>query len=257
MKKILKRIIPEGSLLYDLCSKLVNKERRGLPPKWKFDLLLAYSNYNGQINFVQIGSNNGTNGDPLYKYIISQGWKGVLVEPVPYLFEELKKNYLGLNDDLAFENSAVSLISGDLKFYRLKQSNLPNLPGWYDQLGSFNKEVVEKHRSAIPDFDDLLIEDTVNGITFKQLLSKYSIVKLDVLHIDTEGYDYEILKMLPFETLTIDLIMFEHKHLTAQDYQMGLNLLRQNGFTVGLKDASDTIAIRTDILEASKKFKRP
>ena len=84
----------------------------------------------------------------------------------------------------------------------MKKSDAINLPVFYDQIGSFNKEVVLKHRNAIPGFDALFMEDKVNAITFKQLVEKYAITALDLIHIDTEGYDYEILKMIDFKTYT-------------------------------------------------------
>src|SRR5574342_485666 len=57
---------------------------------------------------VQIGSNDGITRDPLGRLLRKKkGWKAVLVEPVPYLFERLKKNYGGSNR-FTFENVAVN-----------------------------------------------------------------------------------------------------------------------------------------------------
>jgi FkbM family methyltransferase len=226
------------------------------PDTWNFDVVEAYSKYKSKIKFIQVGSNDGITNDPIYQYIKKYRWEGVLVEPVPYLFHKLKDNYRNINANVRFENCAIAHVKGRLKFYRLKENSLPNLPAWYDQLGSFDKEVILKHRSVIPFFDELLVEDIVDTITFEDLLSKYNIAEVNLIHIDTEGYDYEILKMLRLETLVVDLIMFEHKHLTAQDYRSGLDLLRKSGFSVGLKDSSDTIAIRTVILKNLKKSRR-
>jgi FkbM family methyltransferase len=187
--------------------------------------------------------------DPICNYVKKNRWQGVLVEPVPYLFEKLKDNYMGFHDRLFFENSAIASESGKLKFYRLQRSNLPDLPEWYDQLGSFKKEVILKHRKIVPFFDDLLMEDTVNAITFKELLDKYSIKKLSLVHIDTEGYDFEIIKMIPFSDLGIDLIMFEHKHLSYPDYKQALRLLQGYGYEAhSVENSGDTIALKKVIL---------
>jgi hypothetical protein len=57
---------------------------------------------------VQIGSNNGKSGDPIYRIILQRkGWKGLFVEPVPYLFHQLKTNY-GNNPRFKFENSVIN-----------------------------------------------------------------------------------------------------------------------------------------------------
>ena len=54
---------------------------------------------------MQIGSNDGRSGDPLYLFIRRDAWRGVLIEPVDYVFRQLKKNYRGLGiNEIAFEN---------------------------------------------------------------------------------------------------------------------------------------------------------
>ena len=56
--------------------------------------------------FVQIGACDGVFVDPIHRFIIKHRWRGVLVEPVPYLFNLLMQNYEGYN--LIFENVAIS-----------------------------------------------------------------------------------------------------------------------------------------------------
>lgn len=223
----------------------------GLPNPQKFDILNAYVKYKqSDIIFLQIGSNDGMHGDPICNYIKKYKWRGVLVEPVPYLFDRLKANYEDFQDWLSFENSAIANENGKMKFYRLKKSDLPNLPEWYDQLGSFKKEVVLKHRNRVPFFDDLLIEDCVNAITFKELLEKYGLRNLHLIHIDTEGYDYEIIKMIPFADIEIELIMFEYKHLSYADYRKAVKLLNTMGYQVhSVGNQGDTVAIKKTILD--------
>ncbi len=45
------------------------------------------------VTFVQIGAHDGRTGNRLFHWISKSGWKGLFVEPVPYLFEELQKNF--------------------------------------------------------------------------------------------------------------------------------------------------------------------
>lgn len=57
---------------------------------------------------VQIGSNDGKSGDPVYDLVKSNTSSNVLlVEPVPYVFEQLKKNY-GSNPRFKFENAGIN-----------------------------------------------------------------------------------------------------------------------------------------------------
>lgn len=63
------------------------------------------------VTFLQIGSNDGLTRDPIYQLISrNNGWCGLFVEPVPYLFERLKKNYSSVNNPsrLQFFNGAIN-----------------------------------------------------------------------------------------------------------------------------------------------------
>ncbi|MDD1443967.1 FkbM family methyltransferase [Dolichospermum sp. ST_sed3] len=253
LKKIFKKLVPKNSFLFKAAFKVYDY-KYWYPGKWQFDLLEAYATFKQHVTFIQVGSNNGITGDPIFPYITNYSWRGVLVEPVPYLFEELKNNYKSNAPNLIFENSAIADRNGQLKFYRLQKTDLPDMPIWYDQLGSFNKEVILRQKTVIPHFDDLLIEDIVNAITFETLLEKHTIEKTDLIHIDTEGYDFEILKLIPFYKLGVELIMFEHVHLSNTDYKSSLNMLAKNGFIYGRKN-TDTIAVRKDIYSMLQKNK--
>jgi FkbM family methyltransferase len=246
MKTLIKNIVKPESKVYKLM-ETVYHFRYWHPKEWTHDILVDYANFKSSVNFVQVGSNNGITADPISRFITNSDWKGVLIEPVPYLFDELKENYKPYSDRLIFENSAIANVNGELKFYRLKKSENKDLPYWYDQLGSFNKEVVLKHRDSIPGFDDLFIEDKVNAITFSGMLDKHSIGNVDFIQIDTEGYDYEILKLIPFESFNVEFIMFENRHLSDTDYKQAIRLLKANGFIVG-SYYKDTIAVSKYVL---------
>ena len=244
MRFILRKILPQNSAVY----RMIRRCYHWCNNIWLFDILSSYVAYKRSVHFIQIGSNDGKHGDPIFPYIRRADWKGILVEPVPYLFERLKSNYVEFGDKLLFENSAIANESGRLKFYRLQASEGHDLPEWYDQLGSFKKDVVLRHKNWFPSFDDLFIEDTVNAITFPELLKKHKVETLNLIHIDTEGYDYEIIKTIPFDDIEIDLVMFEHRHLPAREYRQAVKLLNSKGFRVQKNNNSDTTAIKKHIL---------
>ena len=255
MKSFIKNLIPDNSLLYKLIRDIYNY-KYWYPKEWSNDILQNYADFKQNVKFVQIGSSNGITADPITQFIKGSNWQGILVEPVKYIFEELKKNYGNIKNRLIFENCAIANSTGNLKFYRLQKSNLPDLPYWYDQIGSFNKEVVLKHADLVPHFDDLLIEENVNAITFNDLINKHSIKNIDLIQIDTEGYDFEILKMIPFSELKVDFIMFENQHLASSDFKKAIKMLKKQGYKIG-SQYKDTIAVKREILplikEANKK----
>ncbi|MEO5995916.1 MAG: FkbM family methyltransferase [Chitinophagaceae bacterium] len=192
--------------------------------------------------FIQIGSNNGKNNDPLFDLVNKYGIKGILIEPVPYIYDKLKENYKK-NDGLIFENVAIGQPNEGLKFYRLKKSENTDIPFWYDQLGSFNKEVILKHKDHIPNMEELLIEEPVEVRSFEYLIKKHNVGRINLIHIDTEGYDYEVIKLINFDEVAIDVILFENNHLSAADYAACIELLRKNKFNEIVKLGHDTMCI--------------
>ncbi len=45
------------------------------------------------------------------------------------------------------------------------------------------------------------------------MIKKYNIAEIEYLFIDTEGYDYKIIKSIDLNKIKINKIKFEYKHL--------------------------------------------
>jgi FkbM family methyltransferase len=168
---------------------------------------------NTDCDIVQIGSNNGITGDPIFHLALKKSkWKVLLVEPVRYLFEILKSNYPN-NSRFRFDNVAINDGSKQVFYYVNKEANkkLETLPNWYDQLGSFDKTHIIKHLDGI--LLPFIEEIEIKGVTLGQLFETNNINNLELLHIDTEGYDWKVLSQLNLKKHTPIIILFEHEHL--------------------------------------------
>jgi FkbM family methyltransferase len=244
----IKKLLHQNSLIYRILSIMYHLGDRLWLPKQKpiDEILESYSHLKKNVFFIQIGSNDGVSGDSINKYVNQYNWQGLLVEPVSYLFKKLKRNYSSHQSRLVFENSAVSSEDGEAIFYRLKTDNDPNLPSWYSELGTFNKEIILKHKNDISGFDDLLIEEKIKTISFNTLLQKHNIENVDLIQIDTEGYDFEIIKLINFKNLKLDIIIFEHRHLNKSDHKQSIKILNMNGFKL-FADNGDTIGIKKSL----------
>ena len=191
---------------------------------------------------VQIGANDGSAGDPLAGAFSKTRWSGLLVEPVPHLYEALAARYRD-RPGVRVERVAVSTHDGEALLYRLRR--VPGeTPQWYDQLPTLNREVLLKHRSFIPEIDSLVIEERVPALRLDTLLKRHGISRIDLLVIDTEGHDYEILRGLDFTRLRPVLVMFEHQHLSAGDKVAASTLLGTHGYELRETPEGDTIAWR-------------
>ena len=50
---------------------------------------------NTNLTILQIGSNDGRSGDPIFQLKVKNNlWKVVFIEPIPYLSDKLKETYI-------------------------------------------------------------------------------------------------------------------------------------------------------------------
>lgn len=223
-----------SNLLFRLKKSIFRFNQRRIEEK-----IIHISQKDSDFFFIQIGSNDGISGDPIHKFIINYHWRGILVEPVSYLYAELLATYKN-QKELFFENVAIDKEAGYRSFYRIRKADESKHIFWYEKLGSFNKEHLLKHRKKIPDFDEKFLEEKVKCLTLETLLKKYNVKKINLLHIDAEGYDYEIIKMVSFNGIKPQMILYENKHLSADDKSACKNLLRSHGYK--LIKSKDTFA---------------
>lgn len=191
--------------------------------------------------FIQVGSNDGEQHDLLRDTILRTRWRGIMVEPVPYVFERLAENYVNYRDRIALENVAIASEEGSLPFYHLRQVDdyrSAGLPQWYDGIGSFDREHLLKHEPFIPDIADRLVRTKVPTLTFEALCRKHEIDRVDLIQVDTEGYDYEVIKLIDFDRYRPRLFGYEHYHLSASDRTASEARLREAGYDI-LDDGMD------------------
>lgn len=206
------------------------------------------------LRFVQVGANDSGYGDPLRYHILHNHWRGLLIEPLPHIFARLKTRYPDI-DGLQFANVAIDTESGERPFYHLRRSDEPGLPLWYDMLGSFIKQNVLDHQQYLADIPERIVETPVRCMTFDQVCAEHDVAQFDLLHIDAEGYDYEVLRTVDLTRYGVSAVLFEQKHLSASDYDASLAQLHAAGFLTHT-DAVDTLAIASNSLQQSRALQR-
>lgn len=139
-----------------------------------------------------------------------------------------------------FENVTISDTNGYKKFWFIKKNKI--LKSGYDQIGSFDlnkKKVLSKLTPIWPELKRFLTNKKLPTFTLEKILDKNNIRHVDVLLIDTEGYDYKIVKQINFKKIKPKLIIFEHINLSKVDKESSIKLLTQNGYRI--KAAEDGI----------------
>ncbi|MBD3882591.1 FkbM family methyltransferase [Phormidium tenue FACHB-886] len=212
-------------------------------------VMLDQMRHNPHPFFVQIGAHDGQSSDPIYQLVKHYHWQGLLVEPQPNAFQILMKTY-GDEPQLQFENAAIASADGTATLYRVRETEV-DLPHWYYQIASLSRDKVvdvlerwktlEKDPRVPADIADWIEELPIPALSVRTLLSKHQVERIDLLVIDTMGFDFEILKMFPFELIKPAVIHFEHNHLSSNDQAACLELLIAQGYSLA-KVAVDTIA---------------
>lgn len=179
-----------------------------------------------QLTVIQVGANDGITHDPIHKFIKRDGWKGILLEPQKNVFSTLAYVY-HKNKDIITLNAALDKQDGERAIYKIGFSEAR----WASGLTSFDKTTIQKAFTSgyvaakaaeegltVPTEEQHRIKaELVTLISPKTLLEKYNIHQIDLLQIDTEGYDFEIIKMFDLTQIKPELIVFESKHLSDKD----------------------------------------
>ena len=219
--KLIKKII--NTFGYKLIEKNWVKNERLISVKTFFKLEAFLENLflSHQINtIIQIGANDGVRFDSLNKEIKKHMPKVILVEPIKSNFEELKINY-DKQDNIFFENSAISVDDEINYLYKVKESALNKYDEHIIGLTSFNKSHLIKHGVKKRD----IVIEKISPISITNLLNKYKISQFDLLFIDAEGYDGRILNDFLDNCKIRPFIIFEYVHVEHSILQKVLNKL--------------------------------
>ena len=197
---------------------------------------------------VVLGAHTGEYLKDLINYHINS--KILLVEPVPYNFELLEKEYKAFEDIIICKKAILNCRKKD-NFYYVKKDSITKLgKHWASQIGSFDKNHILNHenkRFKIQEKDIEQIE--VEFITFEDLMIEYSINLIDKLQIDVEGAEYEIMKSIDYKKIRINNIIFESKHfdgtfIEGKKLQEVKEILISNGYKLKKLDKENISAIK-------------
>lgn len=210
-----------------------------------FDKALHFLGRNQENVFVMnIGAMDGVLFDEMIGYTNMYNFKGLYVEPIPYLFEKLKNN---IKDGL-FENSAISDYDGVIQMMTIKKDVIDSglvhncfygMSAVYppkNGLGSeFDRPTVEKYGEIV----------NVNCITYKNLLQKHDIKKVDVIKIDAEGHDYKIFKQINLRDNELKVIRLEWINLSEEEKNLITKEFEKNGFVYEIS-GQDIVGISSE-----------
>jgi putative sugar O-methyltransferase len=209
-------------------------------------LIAAFAQAHPRATFVEVGANDGKQHDHLRPHILRRGgWTGVMVEPVPYVFERLRRNYEGVSG-VTLVNAAIAGRDGRVPFFHLRDASPKErsaLPDWYDGVGSLSRAAVLSHAPQMPDLEERLVESEVEALTFATLCERNGLDRVDLVVVDAEGHDWEIVRTVDLERHRPRLVVYEHFHLSQADRAAARAHLEAAGYRT-MEEGFDTFALR-------------
>lgn len=224
------------------------------PKRGSLDAFLSnFSKKKGTVTFLQIGANDGFIYDPLHKFIKRDNWRGIMLEPQPDVFNNYLVKLHRHRPLITTLNAALDLTDGFKPLYKLNLSN----ERWATGLSTFNRDVllkkledgsllkhIKRQRLVMPEnLSDAVVSQEVMTISPETLLSKFGPGGFDLLAIDTEGFDFEILKMLDLKRISPQIILYEEVNFDKITASECRNYLQSYGYRC-LSIKKDVLAIK-------------
>lgn len=177
------------------------------------------------MNLVQIGVNIAH--DDFSKIVNQLNNNGevidnlLLVEPLEECNESIKNCYSNYNYFL--ENI---VINGDEN--KKTETFLVSQANW---LSTLREGHIERyHHNETPQ------QRTIPSMTLNELFNKYNLKKIDILFIDTEGWDDVLIKSINYDMYDINTIYYEDFHINNESL---MEFLNQKNYDVRKADFSD------------------
>lgn len=228
MKKLIFNLME--SILASRANRVVEAKRSR--EYFDFDAFLEFLlEARGTLRFVQIGGCDGVSYDPIYDFVIRNKGSvgGIVVEPLPEPFKSLENNYAHC-PKVTLVNYAIHNTESEMPIYRVDPARLSELPHWAIGISSFNKD----HHELSGTPSEYIIEQNVPCKSLSELLDEHAIDHLDLLQIDTEGYDREIVRGIDFGRIRPTIIRFEHRiadqMMTREQFGELASLLHEQGY---------------------------
>jgi FkbM family methyltransferase len=158
--------------------------------------------------YVDVGANH-PHGDSVTKLFYLKGWRGINIEPIPSLYQQLveaRPRDINLNIGIAGQPGKLELREyGD------------GLQGW-----STFSTVLKEHVGA----EQAHVDYWVAVEPLRAILAEHKVTHIDFLKVDVEGLEYEVLASNDWERFRPKVVIVENTSIGEW-----IDVLKLNGYT--------------------------
>jgi FkbM family methyltransferase len=189
----------------------------------------------------QVGASDGKTSDPLAHLIRNYDLRGILIEPLTTSFKLLAEKYRG-SERIVCVNCAISNTEGLISFFRPNENGKSDISD--SQKSGMSKQALLKAGILEADIEEIV----VTSKTLAQIMNEQGLERIDLLQIDTEGFDYEIVKQALNLPSPPPIIHFETIHLSRSDKLSSREYLSAKGYSL-IESETDTLAYQLGFLQ--------
>lgn len=146
-------------------------------------------------NYIQIGTNQGN--DDFFGMVqrIEEKSNIFLIEPIKNLIPKIEECYNNLKE----KHNIIILNNGIVTDKNINKLNV------YLDYGDMALSSIINRKS----YENIVNTIDFNPLTFDELCETYDIKEIELLYIDTEGYDYTIINSIDLDKINISNIICE------------------------------------------------
>lgn len=209
----------------------------------------AVASTSKSFNVIQVGANDGLEGDPVRHLIYRYASKALLIEPVPFLIEKLQNNYKDYCGKLIIENVLIGENNHDITIKLLNPTywdSYINKVGWHPtQISSiYSEPLITKISSRLEiskaEAKKRILSIKCKQLTLHELIKKHNFESIDLLQVDCEGHDFNVIESLNNHRPKI--INFESFNLNNKNWQKWRSWAKKNEYG-WIQGPKDTLAI--------------
>jgi len=178
------------------------------PPVDKF----LYENYFSDTEngfFIECGAFDGLTECCCKFFEEFKGWTGINIEPVPQTYEKLCKN----RPNSTNIKGALSNVAKTAKFSQAIHPSMGN------HFGNGSLTHSEHHKNLLKREGCTFEEFEVETFTYKQLIERNNITKVDLFVLDVEGHESNVLEGMVGCNVLPKIFCIEHGHVKQQMYK--------------------------------------